>query len=239
MHKNILKLMLILSLIVVIPVHAECSYKERAELNKESSNIKVSYEIVTEETIASDADMSEPITFYKELFEVSILNLTDNFYIVVTNNTNNDRKTYNYSNTNNGIITYRWNDLYEVSTQTFKIYASSKTNCANELYRTAYLTLPRYNSYHDWGICEGRDNLSLCDKYVTTKEVSYSTFVDQLTKATKQENNNPNSNNNTTNNTVNPQESTTVIYYIAGGTVAAAILVVVVVVVARKKRNQL
>ena len=240
MHKKLLKLMLLISLVITFPVYAaECSYKEQAELNKKAADIKAVYE----ETVGIDGTgnledgESTPVQY--EYFTINMLNVKDDFYIVYSNNVNNKSKTYTMADAVNGVISFEWKNLKKVATMTFKVYSSEKTGCKDQLLRTIYLTVPRFNNYYSWSICEGRENLSLCDKYVTTEEVDYDVFVDRVVKASNNKSNNQNTNtNNTSNNTINNTNNMN-LYIYGGVALLAIIIIVVVIVIANKKRNRL
>ena len=163
-----------------------------------------------------------------------ILNLSDNFYIKYSNNVNDDTKIYKSSDSLEGIISFNWIDLSKVTTMTFKVYTSNKTNCKDELYRTVYLTLPRYNSYSSWSWCDGQENNSACHKYVTYGEMTYGEFLKRLSS----ENNKTSTN---TNNVVNPTDNANngnYVTYILFG-VGVVILSIIIVLVTRKKRSKL
>ncbi len=234
MHKNILKLLIILSFFVAIPVYAECTYKEQAELTKEAANIKVNYEIFTISGTAKNPDTDVDMDMSYDIFRVNILNLSDNFYIKYTNNVNKDSKTFYQSNANDGIISFNWEDLRKVTTMTFNVYASNKTNCKDEAYRTIYLTLPRYNDYANWGLCDGK-NLSVCEQYVTFNEISYDEFIRRVTNDTETNT----SNNGTTNNTANIETNNNNYTYLYIGIGVVALIIVVIAVVRMRKRNTL
>ncbi len=238
MRQKLLKLFVVLSMVLVPNIKAACTYVEQADLNKEVANIQIKYETKTITVYGTPADSNEEVEIEAEIFKVNILNLSDNFYIKYTNNVNRDNKTFYYSDALNKTISFDWNDLSKVTTMTFKVYTSNKTNCKDELSRTIYLTLPRYNQYHDWNICAGRDNLSICDKYVTTEEISYADFVNRISTSAEQNNEFDNSTSNESNPTNQSNESNNMYIYIIGGA-AAIIIIAVVIVVANRKRNQL
>ena len=87
---------------------ASCSYEQRAELNSEISNITANYEVIEvpleEGATPPDALLEseeEEYTWMIEALQINILNLTENVYVEVTNNYDNQTTIYNYSDTDN------------------------------------------------------------------------------------------------------------------------------------------
>ena len=180
MNKKILVLFSIIAFFISssnIKAASLCSYKEQTELGGKAANIKASYEGITDKVEHHNGEYE----YYEvSLLEVSLLNLTDEFYIVATNDKN--KETYNFTSKDvtDGVIKFKWYDVFEVANFTFKVYSSEKTNCPDELYKTLYLTLPRYNKYYDLTICHELTDFYLCQEYVTTKEVDEKIFYERL-----------------------------------------------------------
>lgn len=151
-----------------------CDYKSQSELNGKASNIKASYELVEDVIQFEDGGA---LTKY---FKVSILNLTDEFYIKVKNNINEEEKIYRHSDVKNGIINFNWDDIEDVTNLTIEVYSSSKTKCPDERYRTIYLTIPRHNEFSGRSICEEYTDFYLCQEFVTFSKVNEETFLKQL-----------------------------------------------------------
>lgn len=163
-----------------------CSYKEQAQLNSEVANIKSNYEI--KERILDKSEYSPPdgadegYVAKSDYIKANILNLTENTYIEVTNDYNGDVLKYSYSDTKDGNISFDWFNISEVVKFTIKVYASSETGCEGSLLKTIYLTLPRYNDYSAYDICNSIPNYYLCERYVTYDEVSYDKFYTSVSK---------------------------------------------------------
>ena len=178
-------------------VNAECNYEEKAKLNREAANIKVKYAENkrvcnmqdnwcgyeegedSEGYGAADDEFLDPdyvdpseseYTDELEYFDVSILNVTENLYIKVKNNVGFGPKQYDYLSAKDGIITFFWDNIMDVANFTFEVYASNKTNCANEKLRVLYLTTPRLNLYSYYETCEENPDYYMCEKYVTFPE---------------------------------------------------------------------
>ena len=145
---------------------ASCSYEERAELNNQITNMEMNYEVIR---IALDPDEVSPPDFilgtpdeegyieYTDALQVNILNLTENTYVEVTNNYDNQTIRYDYSDT-------------------AIVYASGNTGCEDTLLRTMRVSLPRYNDYSTYGVCEQVPDYYLCQRYVFFDEIDFDEF---------------------------------------------------------------
>jgi len=159
---------------------SSCSYKEQAELNQKASNVKISYEIKSE-------NETDPFgrTYANEYFDISILNLTESFYVIIKNNTNQEEREIYYSDTKDNIYNFRWNDVSDITKFTFEVYSSANTNCPAEKVKTLYLTTPRFNQYSSLGVCQNLEDFELCEKYVTFTDVTDDDFYSRVEKYRK------------------------------------------------------
>ncbi len=174
MKKILLTIVVFFMFMGISLADSKCSYNEQAELLNEAANVKVSYEVATE--IVKFVDMDANV----DHFNVQIYNLNEKFYIVVKNDLNSSVKTFNYSDSKEGVVTYRWNQIDKITNFTIEVYASGKTGCAGEKYKTLYLQTPRFNEYYDREICEELTDFYLCQKYVTSSSVTEDRFFEQL-----------------------------------------------------------
>ena len=170
---------------------ATCGYEEKAKLNNEIANVKSNYEVKErvlnkDEYFISDALLG---TEYEDSYEaktdyiqVNILNLTENMYVEITNDYNDDIVVYHYSDTQNGNISFDWNDVGTLITYTIKVYASSSTGCEGSVLKTLYQALPRYNDYSTYDICKNIPDYYLCQRYVTYEDVGFDNFIEQNSK---------------------------------------------------------
>ncbi len=167
-----------------------CGYEEKAKLNSEIANVKTNYEIKERIMDPSEYDIPETLlgtpeeeTYVgkEDYIQVNILNLTENMYVEITNNESSDQLVYYYNNTDNGNITISRTNIAEVVKYTIKVYASSNTGCEGTLLKTLYITLPRYNDYSEYDICNKVPNYYLCQKYVTYDKVEFGEFADKIT----------------------------------------------------------
>lgn len=153
---------------------SKCSYTEQAELLNKATNIKASYEIGTELVHFVDMDANA------EFFNIIITNLNKEFYAIIKNDYNSESKTVNYTDAKDGVFNYRWNNMDKVTNFTIEIFASGRTNCAGEKFKTLYIQTPRYNEYYDREICEELTDFYLCQKYITSSLIAEDKFFEQI-----------------------------------------------------------
>lgn len=151
-----------------------CSYQEQNEINQKAANVRVSYEIA-----------EEKVTFVEgegviEVFKINILNISDDFYVIIKNDINNEEKRFDASDSVDGIISFTWDYADTVTNFIIEVYTTNKTSCPGELYKTVYLTTPRYNEYYNTAICQELIDFYLCQKFVTIAEFSEDKFFDQV-----------------------------------------------------------
>ena len=154
----------------VLKTSASCSYVEKANLNEIASDIKTNYEVIEEEVIKDfiDPDTQETGTYKatKRSFKISIYNLTEEVYIVETNNLNNDKKEIFYRDTNNGIYTYISEDIENIIKYEYVIKSNIKT-CFGEVLKSYNFTKPKVNMYSQYAMCEGLEDNPYCRVYIT------------------------------------------------------------------------
>lgn len=176
------KLGVILSLFLLptfVFAQSFCSDEEYAELREGASAVKVNFverqDILPEDMYAAPegVDSDEPFVIYFDYIELEVLNLTKEFYVIITNTLNNQELKVQYSDTSNGKYIKRLDDLTDVSTYTFKIYTSGETKCKDEELKDLYLTIPRFNSFSGQDICKDLEDVDVCQKYVTFKEIPF------------------------------------------------------------------
>ena len=105
--KKVKKIFVLLVMVLLVKnVHAECGYETQAKLNSEAATIKAIYEEVQKEMDRNTyvcGDGVDECTEYYSVFKISILNLSENFYVKVTSD-NNFNKTFYYKDAQDGII---------------------------------------------------------------------------------------------------------------------------------------
>lgn len=184
--KTRVKKMFLLAIVVLIPnlVNAEsaCSYNEQAEINNIVANVKASYEVV--EVSAGkvlDIDHQDEngnipeIEYFEKGFDISILNITEDIYVKVTNKNDNSVMTYKFADTNNGTLTFRTMDIEKLNTYTFEVYAN-KYQCVGELFRKFTLDTPMYNPYSEMIACQENPEFYYCQAFIPSENITLNEF---------------------------------------------------------------
>lgn len=151
-----------------------CDYKEQTAINQKASNVKVSYEVVTETVKFEDMDST------MEVFDISIFNITEEFYVIVKNSITSEEKHFTSADAVDGVIHFRWTYAEKVTNFTIQVFTTDKTSCPDEKYKTLYLTTPRYNEFYKREICSEYEDFYLCQEFVTFSEVSSEKFLERL-----------------------------------------------------------
>ena len=180
------KILLLFFVMIFLPINvvkaaSKCDYNEQAKLNNDVADIKITYEEAegfTGEILESEGGGTFEESY--NYFKITIYNLTEDFFVRISNDYNKEVKYIRYSDLIDGVGIYEWTHLDKVTKFTFKVYSSNKTGCANEEYRIAYLTTPRLNVFYNNAICTGKESFYLCQKYVTEDEIDYTTFMNEV-----------------------------------------------------------
>ena len=151
---------------------SNCSFEEQSSLKLLVSNIKMTNEL--DRKLVQYPDMEDWKTYYK----ISILNLSKEFYAVITNSVNNDKATL--KGTDDGEVIYEWDDISEKATINIQIYTSSETGCPDELYKTFVTTTSRYNRFHQIAACDRYPEFNLCQEFVNFDDISDEEFFERL-----------------------------------------------------------
>ncbi len=174
MKKKILLILVTLVLNVTVVNAASCPAKDKADLLSLSSVINANYieqtGYYTEDQIDDPGDYeANKEQFAYNYFTIDLYNLTENYYVEITNNVNDKVKTVNYDDLKDGLYTFKHGSLNNVTTYTIEVYASGKTSCSGEHLTTKYLVVPKYNQYASLGMCEGNEDKAVCQKYTTSE----------------------------------------------------------------------
>ncbi len=229
MKKILLALFLVFSLNLKVNAASLCSYKEQTELNREAANVKATYEIKE----INETDSEGPITF--EVFEISILNITDNFYVQVRNDKTSEVKTFRKEDTTDGIAKFEWGDFDTLTNFTVQVYSTNATSCPNELYKTVYLTTPMFNPYSQRAICDEYSDLDVCQEFImSSTNITEEKFLDEVSKHRDEvsEEENPEApSQNEKNNSLN------YLWYLGGGIVVGLGIVIAVKLIISRNRG--
>ena len=142
--------LLILSVCPFFLVKAECTYSEKYELNALSSYIDYTYD-------------------YSEQSEVFILNL---FNI-------DDRLELRYENKiytpENGRVTIT--NIIPGTRLSIDVYSTVQNECYNEYLRVVYVSIPYFNRFYGSVLCDGHEDLDICNSRFLDYQISNQTFI--------------------------------------------------------------
>ena len=174
------------SVFLLIPntVRAEsaCSYSEQAKFNDIASNVKATYDVVDiylGKGIDVDEEGAPEVDINVKGLKVNILNVTEDIYINLINNSTKEEKKYTYSDTNNGLITFELRDVSSVVNYTIEIYAATST-CAGELIRKTEFLTPQYNEYSELDVCGEYPDFYYCQEFLLGDNISREAFMERI-----------------------------------------------------------
>lgn len=188
--KTSVKSLFLLAFLFLIPnfvtAASSCSYSEQAELNEIVSHVNADYEVVDVYN-GKVYDLDHPdengyikeVDYYIKAFNIRILNLTEDIYVKVSNNINDDVRTFRYSDTQDGVIVFQTTEVENLVTYTIEVY-SNKYACAGEMFRKFNLTTPLYNNYSERPQCEDSKDFYYCQEFISSENITYTEFVEKV-----------------------------------------------------------
>lgn len=129
-----------------------CSNKSKVLLNKAAFNVEVNY------TIKKDND--------KYYFEISLYNITDDIYAVISSDINSEERVVNHDMTTNNTYSFKTEDINTIINYTISI-RTIRYGCSGEI-RNMSLIKPRYNDLSELATCKTKEmaDYSYCQKWV-------------------------------------------------------------------------
>jgi hypothetical protein len=131
-----------------------CTYKEQQALNKEAKNININYELVNKLDEAPKDQIISTRDYY--YLQVTIVNLTDDFNIKITNNIDNEEKNFYSSDAVDNVISFK-NEYSDAQTE----------NCTKTI-NTKSLTVPKFNTFYKSGLCVDIPEYKYCQELIST-----------------------------------------------------------------------
>lgn len=195
--KTNLKKLFLLAIILWAPnlvnAASSCSYEEQAEINNIVANVKADYEVVdiydgkVYDVDNPDAETLEEqeVDHYIKGFEITILNITNDIYVKIKNNRNNEEKTFKYADTKDGTVTFQTTKKNELITYTVEVY-SNKYSCLGEKFRELSFTTPMYNRHSQDAKCRSNSEFYYCQDFINSENISLSEFNKKITEYEKQ-----------------------------------------------------
>lgn len=151
-----------------------CDSAESAELISKSSMVSVAYETkeiplpLENYPTGDQGGVIEDELFYT-VIDIIVLNMSEEFYIEVTNNKDAKSFIIKYSDFVDGKYSFTQSDMSKIISYTFSVYASSKTNCEGTRYDVKYQIVPKYNYLSTNDACIGFEDTSVCQEYTTVE----------------------------------------------------------------------
>lgn len=140
-----------------------CTYKEQQALNKEAKNININYELVNK---LDEAPKDQPFSTRDYYYlQVTIVNLTDDFNIKITNNIDNEEKNFYSSDAVDNVISFK-NEYSDVVT--YKININAQTENCTKTINTKSLTVPKFNTFYKSGLCVDIPEYKYCQELIST-----------------------------------------------------------------------
>lgn len=164
-------------------VEAECSVTENNRLNSMAVGVRSDYEEVIRDKdpnsydLPDGSDADTPKDLKEVLLQVNVYNITEDLYIIVHNSITDTTKKYTYEDSKDGVISFEWDNIYQIVNYTITVYSSDKTNCPNTKLHTLYVTTPRYNENSVLSACSGAEDFYLCYKYISVEMPDESEFI--------------------------------------------------------------
>ncbi len=174
LKKIIIFIGLFFAFLINVNAAVSCPYSEQSNLNHLVSNMKVINEL--------DSELYEypDLTDYRDFFNISVLNISKEFYVVITNNFNDEKVTLTYEDSKDDIVTYKWYETDYKATFNIKIYTSKETSCPDEVIKTFVTSTPRFNVYSLSSLCEELKDFTYCQEYVTFDELTEKEFQEKV-----------------------------------------------------------
>lgn len=188
--KTRIKKLFLLAIILLTPnlvtAASSCTYEQQAELNDIVANVKASYEVVDiyngkvydVDNPNSDGTFLEKDHYIKG-FNVSILNITNDIYVRVSNNKNKEVKTYHYADTVDGTATFQTTEVESLITYTIEVFAN-KYSCVGEKLRELSITTPLYNNYSERLDCKDNTDFYYCQEFIPSENIPYNEFKTKM-----------------------------------------------------------
>ena len=144
------KILLVILMLFPLVLDAECTYKEKYELNALASYINYSYDYNRN----------------TELFTITLYNVDEKVEIRYENAV--------YYPENGQILI---ENIAPGSRLSLDVYSTINNECYNEYLRVIYISVPYYNTFYGSILCEGHEDLDICNSEFLGYKISNKTFI--------------------------------------------------------------
>ncbi len=189
MKKSLLGAILVFALIIT-PIDTKaastCSYKEQAELNEIANHVKANYEIVDifdgmTLNFENGTGIATEEESYIKGFKISLLNITDDIYVTVSNDYNSEVRTFYKKDTVDGVASFE-SKISDVFVNYQIEVHSNKYTCIGEVYSKISLRTPVFNPYSNLEVCENNSSFYYCQQFISSENISSNEFYERLGK---------------------------------------------------------
>lgn len=162
------KIFLVVTMLFIFNLGAKantCDSKEVKRLTELANRVKVNYEY--EKTNLPDYN---GLKVYDEKLNISIYNVVEDIYIIMTNNVNDEEEVILNSDTDEGKYTLVSRDFYNIVEYNINIYAR-KDACKSRKLKTIKFIKPKRNQNFLHEACKGNENIPVCNEFITKNPV--------------------------------------------------------------------
>lgn len=142
-------------------------------LNAECSDVKADIENVSYQLLNISSNEESKV-------EILVYGLTEEMYLLVSEDYDGESITYNYSDTDEGEITITSKSISSKINYTFKVYSTDKT-CSTSAIKAFNVTTPRYNFVSDMEYCEGMiGKIDMCDPFYDKGDMTEAKLIKEI-----------------------------------------------------------
>lgn len=146
-------------------LNADCE-----DLISKSKNVKV-----YKESIAPKSDKENPT------IGVRIENITDDYYVKITNDVNDKEVTIKYSDTENGTYFFKSPNVYKNVKVNVNLYSSNNNVCnSTDSLVNFEVSTDVFNQYYYLNICQNNLDLDMCKPFQNNEELNKEEFVKKI-----------------------------------------------------------
>ena len=173
MRKNIKLLLISMLFCLVFMPNAKalsCSNKDANDLVSYASYVKAKYDIVdnSKRKKATANGQTKNFIVPNFTFNITVYNVTDNIYLEIKNDVDDEVITVYNKDTKNNTYTFSNHDFGQIYNYTISIL-SNNPSCKGEQIRSINLKKPKYNAFSEYDECKG-SKLSICQKFINTNK---------------------------------------------------------------------
>lgn len=167
---------------------ATCSVDDLNRLDSSSKLIKGYYEVILEEIDKDTLVPPESLTeeeleeyyntpWYDQFMKINVENISSDYYVKVTNDYDSEVEILNSTSSY-----FLQENIMDVITYTFTVYASGETDCEGEKLHEFSMITPRYNFYYETELCNSYRDEAACEEYTFSEYLSLDTFEEEIEK---------------------------------------------------------